>query len=123
FYLRGAASGWIAPEEFARLRGVLPLAHELIGLRHRIVGSEAFHYTARSSASGLRERGAGLFADLSAREAEVCDHVVRGVGVSGTALAMGISENTVRTLRRRAYRKLAIHSAAQLVALAMQDAG
>ncbi len=122
FYLRGAGAGWITGQEFVRLRAALPLAHELIGLRHRIVGSEAFHYTARSSASGLRERGAGQFADLSAREAEVCDHIVRGVGVSGTALAMGITDNTVRTLRRRAYRKLAVHSASQLVALAMQDA-
>ncbi|MFC3614469.1 LuxR C-terminal-related transcriptional regulator [Lutimaribacter marinistellae] len=121
FYLRGAALGWLMPEEFDRLRGVLPLAHELIGLRHRIVGSEAFRATTRERASALRARGAGLFTDLSPREAEVCDHIANGVGVSGTALALGVSENTVRTLRRRAYRKLGVHSAQQLVALAMQD--
>lgn len=121
FYLRGSEDGWFSPAEIARLRRLLPLVHELIGLRHRITGSEAFHYTAQASASGLRERGVSGFAHLSEREAQICDRILGGVGVAGTALELGISENTVRTLRRRAYRKLGVNSATQVVALVLND--
>jgi DNA-binding CsgD family transcriptional regulator len=122
FYLRGAGAGWISEADFARLKQVLPLAHELIGLRHRIVGSEAFHFSARASASALRERNVARFGTLSPREAQVCDLIVRGVTVAGSALELGVSENTIRTLRRRAYRKLGTASALQLVALVLGDA-
>lgn len=123
FYLRGAGAGWIGDAEFTRLKQVLPLAHELIGLRHRIVGSEAFHFSPRARASALKERDVGRFGALSAREAQVCDLIVRGITVAGSALELGLSENTIRTLRRRAYRKLGTASAAQLVALVLGDAG
>ena len=122
FYLRGAGAGWISAAEFSRLKQVLPLAHELIGLRHRIVGSEAFHFSARASASSLRERNVARFGTLSPREAQVCDLIVRGVTVAGSALELDVSENTIRTLRRRAYRKLGTATAAQLVALVLSDA-
>lgn len=121
FYLRGAGAGWLSEAEFLRLKKALPLAHELIGLRHRIIGSESFHYSAQTNASALRERNLAQFGILSAREAQVCDHIVKGVTVAGTALALDISENTVRTLRARAYRKLGVHSATQLVALVLHD--
>ena len=123
FYLRGAGAGWISEAEFARLKQVLPLAHELIGLRHRIVGSEAFHFSPRARASALKERDVSRFGSLSRREAQVCDLIVRGITVAGSALELGVSENTIRTLRRRAYRKLGTASAPQLVALVLSDAG
>lgn len=122
FYLRGKDSGWFSVADIVRLRRVLPLAHDLIGLRHRIVGSEAFHFAGQASASALRERNVTGFARLSVREAEVCDHIIRGLGVAGTALELGVSENTVRTLRRRAYAKLGVNSATQIVALVLNDA-
>lgn len=123
FYLRGKEDGWFTPQDMERLSAVLPLAHELIGLRHRVTGSEAFHFAGQASASALRERDVGGFGTLSAREAEVCDHVIRGLSVAGTALELGVSENTVRTLRRRAYRKLDVNSATQIVALVLNDGG
>ena len=39
--------------------------------------------------------------------------------VAGSALELGVSENTIRTLRRRAYRKLGLTSATQVVALVL----
>ncbi|MCA0873255.1 LuxR C-terminal-related transcriptional regulator [Seohaeicola saemankumensis] len=123
FYLRGRDDGWFSARDMDRLAAVLPLAHELIGLRHRVTGSEAFHFSGQASASGLRERDVGGFGTLSAREAEACDHVIRGLSVAGTALELAISENTVRTLRRRAYRKLGVNSATQIVALVLNDRG
>ncbi|MDA7965585.1 helix-turn-helix transcriptional regulator [Ruegeria sp.] len=119
FFLRGRESGWLQHDEMERLQAILPIVHELIGLRHYVVGSSAFQLSPKARVSGLRHRDAGSFGMLSPREAEVCDMLVQGVGVSGTALELGVSENTVRTLRRRAYEKLGVHSATQIAALIM----
>lgn len=121
FYLRGKNAGWLSDTEVTKLTGILPLVHELIGLRHRIVGSEAFHYSLEARVSALKERGVGQFGRLSPREAEVCDMVLKGISVAGTALALGISDNSVRTLRRRAYAKLGVTSAMQIAALVLND--
>ena len=115
FYLRGEQSGWLTATDMDRLHTVLPLAHELIGLRHRLVG------TSDSTASGLRDRAVDPFSTLSSREAEVCDHAARGVSVAGTAVTLGVSENSVRTLRKRAWRKLGVGSATQLTALVLAN--
>lgn len=117
FYLRGQGAGWFRPEEMVALERELPVAHELIGLRHRIVGATALPFSDRARVSGLRTRNAGPFGRLSPREAQVCDRIVAGISVSGTALDLDVSENTVRTLRRRAYEKLGVHSATQLAAM------
>lgn len=117
FYLRGEEAGLIKPDEMERLQNILPVAHELIGLRHHLVGSNAFRFSAKERVSALRHRDAGSFGNLSPREAEVCDNLIQGISVSGTALNMEVSENTVRTLRRRAYEKLGVHSATQIAAL------
>lgn len=117
FYLRGAQAGWLTEDDLTRLRTVLPLAHDLIGLRHRLIGASG------STASGLRDRAVDPFTALSPREAEVCDHAARGVSVAGTAVTLGVSENSVRTLRKRAWRKLGIGSATQLTALVLANRG
>lgn len=117
FFLRGAQSGWLSEAEMNRLRAVLPLAHELIGLRHRLKGA------LETTATRLRARSVDPFTALSPREAEVCDHAARGVSVAGTALALGVSENSVRTLRKRAWRKLGVGSATQLTALVLANRG
>ena len=117
FYLRGKQTGWLTAPEMDRLRQVLPLAHELIGLRHRLVGASG------ATATGLRDRAVEPFTSLSPREAEVCDHAIRGISVAGTALELGISENSVRTLRKRAWRKLGVGSATALAALVLSDRG
>lgn len=123
FYLRGKTSGWFTEAEVARLSEVLPLVHELVGLRHRVAGSEAIHFAANARVTALRARDVGRFGKLSPREAEVCDLLLTGISVSGTSVALGISDNSVRTLRKRAYAKLGVNSAMQIAALALNDLG
>lgn len=117
FFLRDKADGWITDEEYAGLCKILPFVHGLIGLRHRLVGSENFQFTTGPNVSSLREREVMQFERLSKREADVCDCAVNGMTIAGTALELGISETTVRTLRQRAYRKLDVNSTTQLLAL------
>ncbi|OIQ37226.1 MAG: helix-turn-helix transcriptional regulator [Roseobacter sp. MedPE-SW] len=123
FFLRGEKSGWFSDQEMQRLQQILPLAHELIGLRHRIVGAAAIGQAASARASTLREQDAGPFGTLTPREAEVCDLGVQGLSVAGTALELGVSENTIRTLRRRAYGKLGVHSSTQIATLILNARG
>ncbi len=122
FFLRGKAAGWISDAEMQRLQEVLPLVHELIGVRHRIAGGTAFGRAASGRAAAgrivtLRDQDAGPFGGLTRREAEVCDLAVRGMSVAGSALELGVSENTIRTLRRRAYGRLGVSSATQIATL------
>lgn len=63
-----------------------------------------------------------LPARLSPREAEVCALTLAGHSRLGIALALGIAESSVATLRERAYRKLQIHGAAELFALCLPHA-
>jgi len=123
FFLRGEKSGWFTEDEMARLKQVLPLVHELIGLRHRIAGATAYSRSASGRASDLRQRNAGPFGALSRREAEICDLALQGMSVAGSALELGISENTIRTLRRRAYGKLGVSSATQIATLILNAQG
>lgn len=122
FFLRDEADGWFTDEEFDKLCENLPMVHELVGLRHLIVGSENFQFTAGSSTSSLRERQVMRFSKLSRREAEVCDCIANGNTIAGTALKLGIALATVRALRQQAYRKLDVTSATQLMALILHDA-
>lgn len=123
FFLRSEKSGWFTDTEMERLQQVLPLAHELIGLRHRIAGATAFARAASGRVTDLRLRNAGAFGALTAREAEVCDLALQGKSVAGSALDLGVSENTVRTLRRRAYGKLGVSSATQIATLILNAMG
>jgi DNA-binding CsgD family transcriptional regulator len=52
---------------------------------------------------------------LTAREAEVCACIVHGMSSEGIALELGISVNTVRTFRKRAYSRLNICSQNELM--------
>lgn len=117
FFLRSGADGPIDDAEFRRFQTILPLAHEAITIRHRMVGSEAFQFRQGLSILALRERGVRAFLALSLREAQVCNSILAGRTVEGTALDLAISANTVRTLRRRAYRKLGVSSAQQMMSL------
>ena len=121
FFLRSNSAGWMNDAEYFALCELLPFVHELIGLRHRIVGAEQFQYSAQRNASSLRERNAPGFSLLSQREAQCCDCLIAGKSVAGTALELKVAETTVRTMRQRAYRKLGVSSAAQIMALLINE--
>ena len=121
FFLRSRSDGPVSAKEMKEFALVLPLAHELINLRHRIVGSEAFSFLPTASVSGLRARGIVSFLKLTPRETDVCDCLVKGLTVKGTALHLDLAETSVRTLRQRAYRKLNIVSAYELLAMLAKE--
>lgn len=54
--------------------------------------------------------------DLSARESEICRRLLAGASNEGVALDLGISVHTVRTLRKRIYKKLQVNSVGDLYA-------
>lgn len=117
FFLRGESAGWFTDKEIQRLHQALPLVHELIGLRHRIVGGTALTDKVAGRVAALRQQDAGPFGVLTPREAEICDLAISGHSVAASALELNISENTVRTLRRRAYSRLGVSSATQIASL------
>jgi DNA-binding CsgD family transcriptional regulator len=51
---------------------------------------------------------------LSPRELQVCQRLLAGASNEGVALDLGIAINSVRTLRKRVYKKLQVNSAADL---------
>ncbi|WP_323766932.1 helix-turn-helix transcriptional regulator [Marinovum sp.] len=122
FFLRSNADGAFSEAERQRMREVLPVAHTLIALRHRIVGTEAVRYMPGHTATSLRDRGVTGFARLSAREAEVCDLIALGLSTRLSAERIGVSENSVRTLRQRAYRKLGVTSSGEVSAIILKNA-
>jgi DNA-binding CsgD family transcriptional regulator len=76
--------------------------------------------TASGSAHALYLRAVIATApDLSSREAAVCAGIVLGMTSEGIASYLGISLNTVRTYRKRAYARLAISSQNELMKLVM----
>lgn len=56
------------------------------------------------------------YPELAGREREVCARTLLGAHSGAIALALGITQSTVLTYRRRAYDKLGISSAAELTA-------
>lgn len=120
FYLRSAADGYFDEEEYAALCKVLPIVHSLIGLRHQIIGTARHGIGDGANATRLRDNNVQRFVELTPREAEVCDLLLDGKSIAASALQLNISEATIRTLRQRAFRKLGVGSARELMALFIQ---
>ena len=54
-------------------------------------------------------------AELPPREMQVCARMLHGISTEGIALALGISEESVITYRKRAYQRLGIGSRRELL--------
>ncbi len=120
FYLRSATDGWFNEDEYAALCKILPIVHGLIGLRHQIVGTARHGLGDGANATRLRENNVRGFVSLTPREAEVCDLLLDGKSIVASALQLDVTEATIRTLRQRAFRKLQVGSARELMALFIQ---
>lgn len=120
FYLRSAANGMFSADEYTQLCNVLPLVHGLIALRLQIVGTARRGLSEGANATRLKENNVAGFSDLTAREADVCDLLLAGKSIAASALQLGVSETTIRTLRQRAFRKLRVGSARELMAMFIQ---
>lgn len=122
---RDAATGPFGRAEahrFARLAPLLlALLRQHLGVLQPTAGSSApGHRVPPEAAAALLQR---LPVRLSTREREVCALTLAGHTRQGIALALGIAESSVATLRERAYRKLQIHGASELFALCLPHAG
>ena len=60
------------------------------------------------------------FKALTRRERDVCAAILSGLTLHGVAASLGVSFNTVLTLRRRAYARLGIATERELVRLSLQ---
>lgn len=75
------------------------------------------YFIAKSEAmtSQYSEEDEKKLAELSKREKEVLDQVLRGLRVNGVAEALNISRHTVRNHLKAIYRKLDVHSQVELL--------
>ena len=121
FYLRSVVDGPLRQTELERLAEVLPVAHELMWLRQKVVGSPKVGFEYARNASSLQAQGVHPFEKLSKREVEGLDCISRGLGIASTAQEIKLSKNSVKTLRTRAYRKINVSSAAEAMTLMMSN--
>lgn len=113
-FYRDRSHGDFPPADIARLESVAPL----------LAQSARQHYAlhARHGADVSPLVLARLLAhcpDLSKRELDVVRGVLAGHDGAAIAEAMGIAPSSVATYRKRAYRRLGIHSQHQLFALSL----
>ncbi len=76
------------------------------------------HHQLIRSAKSL-DTSASHFKALTPRERDVCAAILRGLTLRGVAASLGVSFNTVLTLRRRAYARLGIATERELVRLSL----
>ena len=73
-------------------------------------------------AADLRLQLQQLCPELTARELDVCERLVRGLTQEGVAADLGLSLPTVKTYRNRAFSRLGIHFRTELAALLLRQA-
>lgn len=67
--------------------------------------------------TGIRKRLSRVCPEMTNRELDVCERLLKGVTYEGIALDLGVSLTTVKTYRARAFDRLGIHFRNQLFAL------
>jgi DNA-binding CsgD family transcriptional regulator len=81
-----------------------------------------FHLASRGARvqSLCRLLNASSGPDLTPRQTEGCARIVLGYSILAISLELGITQNTVSTLRKRAYSRLGICSQNELFALCLE---
>ncbi|MBB3329760.1 DNA-binding CsgD family transcriptional regulator [Halomonas campaniensis] len=105
---RDLGRGRFRPEELATLGALLPLLASLIRRHYR---------QARPAALPASPEEAAALAPLSARERQLCLHLLRGHTLKTAAAELDVALSTAETYRKRAYAKLGVCSRAALVGL------
>jgi two-component system nitrate/nitrite response regulator NarL len=120
--LRAGAQGYLLkdmePEELvpalqAALQGESVVAKELLGTLARIV---------RGEVGGRAEapRRSAPFAELTARELEILEHVAKGSSNKVIANTLDITDGTVKLHVKAILRKLAVHSRVEAAVIAVE---
>lgn len=120
--LRSGAQGYLLkdmePEELvpalqAALQGESVVAKELLGTLARIVQGEA-------GVSAEAARPSAPFAELTARELEILEHVAKGFSNKVIANTLSITDGTVKLHVKAILRKLAVHSRVEAAVIAVE---
>lgn len=108
--------GGFSASDMARIGASAELFISLLANHEELTGSLKNDFTGViSSLPDIEARISGASA-LTAREAEVCARIVYGLTTTGIALDLGLSNETVKTFRKLAYRRLCIGSEHELMA-------
>ncbi len=120
--LRAGAQGYLLkdmePEELvpaleAALQGESVVAKELLGTLTRIVRGDA-------GAPADTPRRSAPFAELTARELEILEHVAQGLSNKGIANALDITDGTVKLHVKAILRKFGVHSRVEAAVIAVE---
>jgi DNA-binding CsgD family transcriptional regulator len=109
---RHASDGCCSDEELDSLIGLACLVLPMLPL-NRERGAEPQPLTA----DALERRFADRYANLTARERQVCARAAVGMSIEATALDLGIAKTSVLTYRQRAYQRLGVTTPIELRAL------
>jgi len=114
---RTQRAGTFRPADMADLLDHVNLLIELVSRHSR---SERIRPDAARSVDQYLLALSNLNARLTSREAQVCAGIICGLHSAQIGTTLGVSVNTVRTLRRRAYERLSISSQNELLRLVLR---
>ncbi len=104
-WYRAAGSEPFSEADLAALLAWLPTLASALR-QHQALSSPA----TASGAAAVADARTDALSTLSPREHEVCRRLLSGLSTEAIALDLGISPNTVRTFRKKLYRKLEVSS-------------
>ncbi len=108
------ASGPFTRQQLTRARRVAPVLTAAVWRHVACLDESVLPVMSPSLEARWAERAALRY--LSPRESEICRRLLAGASNEGVALDLGISVHTVRTLRKRIYKKLQVNSLGDLYA-------
>ncbi|MBZ0216757.1 MAG: helix-turn-helix transcriptional regulator [Fimbriimonadaceae bacterium] len=120
-YYRATGSAPFSVADKTNMRRIAPLLTSAVSLHVDHLKDTASGLSLRDSSQNI-ETAADIpsvddvnpFDSLSERERDICRLILIGFSTEAMALDLGLSVNTVKTYRRRAYKKLGIISANEL---------
>ncbi|MCB5363826.1 hypothetical protein H0484_08700 [Pusillimonas sp. CC-YST705] len=107
-------SGPFTRQQLMRAKRLAPVLSAAVWRHLANVGEPALPAMSPSLEVHQAERAA--LRHLSARESEICRRLLAGASNEGVALDLNVSVHTVRTLRKRIYKKLQVNSLGDLYA-------
>jgi DNA-binding CsgD family transcriptional regulator len=118
-FYRISSQGAFGPSDVDRLRRVVPAVSASIA-RHFADSGEASSDDVHRTLRDLFSTG-DSFRYLTAREAEIAQHILLGYSSEAISANLDISIHSTLTYRKRAYAKLGISSQNELFGLVLKD--
>ncbi len=114
--IRSTAIGPFGEDELRRLREFTPVLEAAFEVHFRRLPQPADEADGEAAADA-RACPEAIAARLSAREAEVAEHLLAGLATKRIAARLSIADGTVKVHRRNIYRKLHVGSRGELLSL------